>query len=94
MNDGDWAEGKPQWWWKYVFPSREQLWLAVLHDRIDRGVQVSRPSPEPWREQTAVILEGVAMLQATTMIDNAEVSKRLTQEAVAKIIRAAEQVRG
>ena len=37
--DGDWVEGPPQWWWKYVFPGVAQ--------RIPE-LQRYGPFPEPW----------------------------------------------
>lgn len=94
MNEGDWIEGEPQWWWKYVFPSRERFWGSVLSDRMLKAKFVSEPSPSPWFAGVAAeILEGLVMLHASDTVA-AEVSQKLQEEAVGKIMRAAEQVRG
>ncbi len=39
--DGDWVEGTPQWWWKYVFPG--------VRDRFEEPSWRSGPFPQPWR---------------------------------------------
>jgi hypothetical protein len=51
--DGDWVEGTPQWWWKYVFPRVSERigqrmgpfpepWHSWVGERMG-------PFPEPWR---------------------------------------------
>ena len=80
VNDGDWIEGVPKWWWKYVFPTPETFWLTVF-----RGQD---PVPQPWLQRvTGELLEGVVMLHAAAHADQAA-SERLRSEAAAKISRA------
>ncbi len=92
LNAGDdWVEGTPKWWWKYVFPNRETLWLAVL-TKVE-------PDPVPWLQRvTGEVLEGLVMLHAAARADQA-MAERLRSEAIVKInqalagIRMAEGVR-
>ncbi len=85
INEGDWVEGEPQWWWKYVFPTRAQLWALLVADRFRA---VAGPHPEPWREQVlGDVLEAAALLQAINVVDD-EVSGRLKEEARARLSRA------
>ena len=80
VNEGDWVEGAPKWWWKYVFPIPETLWLAVL-TRVE-------PVPNPWLQKvTGEVLEGLAMLHAAARADQAT-SLKLKNEAAAKISQA------
>lgn len=30
MEPGDWVEGEPKWWWKYVYPARDQFWAEMI----------------------------------------------------------------
>jgi hypothetical protein len=76
-NDGDWGEGVPIWFSKYVFPNRETFWLAVL-ERLE-------PVPLPWLQKVnGEVLEGLVMLHAAARADQAT-AERLKSEAVAKI---------
>jgi hypothetical protein len=99
VNEGDWVEGAPKWWWKYVFPTPETLWLAVLN-RVEPGpipwlqrvtgevLNRVEPVPQPWLQSvTGEILEGLAMLHAAARADQAT-SLKLKSEAVAKISQA------
>lgn len=88
MSDAGWPEGRPQWWWKYVFPSEKQFWLSILASKF----QVADPHPDPWLEAvTTDILQGLVMLQGTSTVDEADVS-RLKREAVDKINLAVHQI--
>ena len=89
MSDGDWVEGKPQWWWKYVFPAEKQFWASVLENQ---AVHVASPHPEPWHQATIEIMQGVAMINATASMGKSDVSERLRAEGVAKIVAAANKV--
>ena len=85
MNERDWVEGDPQWWWKYVFPARSRLWAMLVADRFRIG---AGPLPDPWREQVlGDVLEAAALLQAINVVDE-EVSARLKEEARARLSRA------
>jgi hypothetical protein len=85
VNEGDWVEGAPKWWWKYVFPIPETLWLAVLA-RVE-------PVPQPWLQKvTGEVLEGLAMLHAAARAGEAT-GERLRGEAVAKINQAVAGIR-
>lgn len=86
MEDGDWVEGAPEWWWKYVFPARIDFWLGIL--------QRQGPVPDPWKEATGHILEGLAMVRAVAAVDDPQIKERLHQEAVAKILRGANSLVG
>ena len=49
--EGQWVEGRPQWWWKYVFPSvvGGSGWPE---EHMGHGVPwlpAGGPFPEPWR---------------------------------------------
>ena len=83
LNDGDWVEGEVKWWWKYVFPRREQFWLDIL-------ARITDPIPEPWLQAvTGDILEGIVMLHVTARIDDEAIKSRLKNEAANKIAEAA-----
>ena len=83
-SDGDYIEGTVQWWWKYVLPNREQMWLAVLTSR--------EPDPHPWlRKATGEVLEGLVMLHAAARADQAA-GNRLRSEAVERIHEAVARI--
>ena len=85
VNDGDWVEGTPKWWWKYVFPTFDTFYLAVLREQ---GIGGQDPVPLPWLQRvTGEVLEGVVMLHAAAHADQAA-SERLRSEAAAKIRQA------
>src|SRR4051812_12117570 len=44
VNEGDWVEGEPKWWWKYVMPNESVFWVAVLAAKN----RVAEPEPSPW----------------------------------------------
>ena len=91
VNEGDWVEGAPQWWWKYVFPVRVQFWSTLLAERVKR-VRTD-PEPHPWKEQVlGELLEATAMLHAMSGIDVA-VDERLKGEAKTKIVLAVRAIR-
>lgn len=81
IGDGDWVEGKPQWWWKYVFPSRVDFWLQALSHM--------GPSPDLWKQEIGTVLEGLTMLHVVTTINDAQAKERLHREAVSKIVEGA-----
>lgn len=84
MNDGDWVEGEPKWWWKYVFPTRERLWLAVLGARVG-------PQPDPWLQETGgEVLEGLSMLHAAAKLNLTDraIAAQLKTEALSKMSKA------
>ncbi len=84
-----WREGRVQWWWKYVFPVREQFWLSLLASKF----AAADPSPDPWFQNVAAeILEGVAMLQAAAVSVDPDVTAKLKKEAAAKINHAMHHV--
>ena len=94
LSEGDWVEGKPQWWWKYVFPSETRFWLLILNENLAKDKNFAEPEPEPWLEGvTAEILESLTMLHTATTVREEPVSQRLKKEAVAKINSALKVVR-
>ncbi len=94
LGDGDWVEGKPQWWWKYVFPSPTRFWLFTLNERLEKYKNFVDPEPDPWLEGVTVeILESLTMLHTAMTVREEAVSQRLKQEAVAKINSALKTVR-
>jgi hypothetical protein len=89
MSDGDWVEGPPQWWWKYVFPARGQFWLSILAAKL----AVMDPTPDPWFQRAAAdILEGLVMLHAAATVADREVSTQLQKEAAEKINQAVQTI--
>jgi hypothetical protein len=94
LNDGDWVEGEPRWWWKYVFPSKLRFWLLTLNEKLAKDKNFAEPEPDPWLEGvTAEILESLTMLHTATTVREEAVSQRLKQEAIAKINSALKAVR-
>lgn len=93
-SEGYWIEGEPQWWWKYVFPPKIRVWLLILNEKWAKDKNFAEPEPDPWLEGvTAEILESLTMLHTATTVREEAVSKRLKQEAVAKINSALKVVR-
>jgi hypothetical protein len=92
MEPGDWVEGEPKWWWKYVYPARDQFWAELI-----ASISKADPSPQPWVQSfTADILEGVAMVHASGTTADQKVSSRLKEEGLKKIteaINAAQQAK-
>ena len=85
LNDGDWVEGAPKWWWKYVFPNPERFWLQIIS---------LEPEPAPWLQRvTGEVLEGLAMLHAASRATEDATVARLKSEAVSKISQAVAAVR-
>jgi len=85
VNEGDWVEGEPKWWWKYVMPSESVFWAAVLAAK-SRG---ATPEPAPWLQGVSgQIMDGLAMLNAAARIGHADEAAKLKQEATTKISRA------
>jgi hypothetical protein len=80
INDGDWIEGKVEWWWKYVIPAESQFWAAILAERAQRATAQLDPEPAPWRHAQARGLEAVAMLQALHGIADPKQRNRLLAE--------------
>ena len=94
LSEGDWVEGKPQWWWKYVFPSKIRVWLLILNEKWAKDKNFAEPEPDSWLEGlTAEILESLTMFHTATTVREEAVSQRLKQEAVAKINSALKVVR-
>jgi hypothetical protein len=87
MNNGEWVEGQPQWWWKYVFPQRSRFWLSLLSDLVDER---AGPQPEPWVEElTSGVLEGLVMLQGVAHVQDEAQRISLRETALQKIRSAA-----
>jgi hypothetical protein len=80
MNEGDWVEGAPKWWWIYVFPARNDFWRLILQPvKMD-------PSPDPWLEATtADLLEAAVMLRAMAKVPDAGSKARVRKEVGEKI---------
>jgi hypothetical protein len=96
LNEGDWVEGEPRWWWKYVFPAKIWFWTSALNEKLakDKKVANLEPEPDPWLEGvTAEILESLTMLHTAKTVREEAVSQRLKQEAVAKINSALKAVK-
>jgi hypothetical protein len=75
--DGEWIEGEPKWWWKYVIPAEIKFWSGIL--------QQQDAMPEPWEKVTGEILEGLVMVQAAVTVGDPQIRARLHQEGVAKV---------
>jgi hypothetical protein len=79
LEAGDWVEGTPKWWWKYVFPTPDTLWRAVSQ------AAVLGPDPSPWRQQIGTILQAAVMLQTSAATKDRAASARLRSEAITSI---------
>jgi len=91
VNEGDWVEGEPKWWWKYVMPNESVFWVAVLAAKN----RVAEPEPSPWlQDVSGQIMDGLAMLNAAARIGKSDDAARLKKEATTKISRAVEAVNG
>jgi len=91
VNEGDWVEGEPKWWLKYVMPSESVFWAAVL---AAKG-RVAEPEPSPWLQGVSgQIMDGLAMLNAAARIGKSDEAAKLKKEAAVKIARAVEAVNG
>ena len=90
VNDGDWIEGKVEWWWKYVIPAESQFWAAILAEQAQRATTQLDPEPSPWRQAQARGLEAVAMLQALRKITDSKQQARLLAE-IGERFHSAEQ---
>jgi len=85
VNEGDWVEGEPKWWWKYVMPSESVFWAAVFAAKNRR----SEPEPSPWLQSVSgQVMDGLAMLNAAARIGKTDEAAKLKKEATAKITRA------
>ena|SRR5579863_2373663 len=95
LNEGDWVEGAPKWWWKYVFPTPESFWSRIVAGLDPTPIpwrQGVDPVPQPWLQRvTGEVLEGIVMLHASARAG--EAGERLRSEAVAKINQAVGGVR-
>jgi hypothetical protein len=84
MEPGDWVEGEPKWWWKYVYPARDRFWAELI-----ASTSKAEPGPSPWVQSfTADVLEGVAMVRASGTTKDKKVSTRLREEGFKKITDA------
>ena len=45
LNDGDWVEGEPKWWWKYVFRAKIRFWNLTLNEKLAKDKKVQYPDP-------------------------------------------------
>ncbi|MGH9612758.1 MAG: hypothetical protein ACRD4P_06750 [Bryobacteraceae bacterium] len=82
LGDGDWVEGEPKWWWKYVFPAEMEFWSGIL--------QQQDPIPEPWKRLTGAILEGLVMVHGAIHASDPDIKGRLYREGVAKVVAGAQ----
>src|SRR5215469_12861120 len=86
MEPGDWVEGEPKWWWKYVYPARDRFWAELIAANFD-------PNPDPWVQSfTGEVLEGIAMVRASATVADKKVRLRLREEATNKIAAAMKPV--
>lgn len=92
VNDGDWVDGKVEWWWKYVLPAETQFWAAVLAQRVQVGAGQD-PERAPWRQAQAAGVEAVAMLQAAANITDLKQRTELLNEVVRRFTAAANAVK-
>ena len=84
MEPGDWVEGEPKWWWKYVYPARDQFWAGLI-----ASIVKAEPDPHPWVQSfTAEVLEGVTMVRASGSTKDSKIGSRLKEEGLKKIVDA------
>jgi hypothetical protein len=91
INDGDWIEGRPQWWWKYVMPAESTFWATIVSQRA-QTVAVQGPSPDPWKQAKTLGAEAVAMLYAAANVTDAKQRTQLLDEAAQKLGAAGKAV--
>ncbi|HEY7338946.1 MAG TPA: hypothetical protein VH639_28915 [Bryobacteraceae bacterium] len=82
LGDGDWVEGEPKWWWKYVFPAEIEFWSGIL--------QQQGPIPDPWKRLSAAIMEGLVMVHGAAGVGDPQIRGRLYREGVTKVLAAAQ----
>jgi hypothetical protein len=92
LNEGDWIDGKVEWWWKYVIPGENQFWAAILAQNAS-VVGRQGPDPVPWRQAIVLGFEAVAMLQAATNISDVKERAKLLSEVVEKFSTAAQRLK-
>ncbi len=86
LEPGDWVEGTPKWWWKYVFPTPDSLWRAVSL------AAVLGPVPDPWRQQIGAILQAAVMLQTSAAVKDRAAAAKLRNEAINNINGAVKEL--
>jgi len=86
LEPGDWVEGTPKWWWKYVFPTPDTLWRAVSQ------AAVLGPQPDPWRQQIGAILQAAVMLQTSAAVKDRATAAKLRSEAINNINGAVKEL--
>ena len=86
LEPGDWVEGTPKWWWKYVFPTPDKLWQTVSL------AAVLGPSPDPWRQQIGAILQAAVMLQTSGAVQDRAAASKLRNEAINNINGAVKEL--
>ena len=86
LEPGDWVEGTPKWWWKYVFPTPDTLWRAVSQ------AAVFGPSPDPWRQQIGAVLQAAVMIQTSGAVKDRAVAAKLRNEAINNINGAVKEL--
>jgi hypothetical protein len=80
MNEGDWVEGAPQWWWRYVLPAQEEFWRLIAYGGPDTD-----PTPDPWKQASISLLEAVVLVCGISRTAERDAKTRLHQEAVQKL---------
>jgi hypothetical protein len=92
INDGDWIDGKVEWWWKYVIPSEASFWIAIVAQRAQL-LAGQDPQPAPWRKAQSLASEAVAMLQAAENINDVNQRSRLLNEVAERLGAAGQALR-
>ena len=86
LNEGDWVEGEPKWWWKYVFPAKDRFWQVL-------AVVTAEAHPDPMLQAfSGEVQEGLAMVNGSASITDKQVGARLRHEGVEKIAKALSSV--
>ena len=91
--EGDWPEGRAQWWWKYVMPysrwGEERMGHPVpwhvssgwAEERMSYPVpwRPAGPSPEPWRVVVSQLLSEVSLKEVADRMPEGEEQNRLRE---------------
>jgi len=77
-------------WWKHVQPEPDMFWAQLVAAQLT--ARAAEPEPNPWRQNTAKILAGVALLNAAAAQRDTDVQAKLQREGAEQIKRALEQL--
>src|SRR5215210_1687968 len=75
------VEGRPQWWWKYVFPSGSLGWAE---ERMGQPLpwRTGGPHPEPWRSSVVgAIISAVSIKEVAQRMREGNLGGQLAERS-------------